>query len=212
MYSPTYNQMDDRAAVLEFMRANNFALIVSSAAGESGTHPTASHLPVLVEERGEALTIVGHMARNNPQWETFFEGEDADDLLVVFHGAHAYVSPRWYAVKERVPTWNYAAVHAYGKVRVMHDAAAKRAAVAKLVAYHDPQWQPQFERLPETYMQGMLEGIVAFEIDVARVETRWKLSQNRGRQEMELIVAELDKSAHSAERELAGVMRRHLVP
>lgn len=202
MYSPTYNQVEDRAEVLAFMRANNFAVVVTATGGE----PRASHLPVLIEERGEGLVIVAHMAKNNPQWEAFFD----DEVLVVFHGAHAYVSPRWYAEKERVPTWNYAAVHAYGKVRAFHDAEAKRAAVAKLVAHHDPQWLPEYEKLSPAYMEGMLNGIVAFEIPVERIETRWKLSQNRGRQEMELIAAGLDKSPHAAERELAIVTRKHL--
>ena len=98
------------------------------------------------------------MAKNNPQWEAFFD----EEVLVVFHGPHAYVSPRWYAEKERVPTWNYAAVHAFGKVRAFHEPEAKRAAVAKLVAHHDPQWLPDYAKLSDGYMGGMLEAIVAF--------------------------------------------------
>jgi len=203
MYSPPYNQIGNRAEVLDFMRANNFAVVVTATGGE----PRASHLPVLVEERGENLVIVAHMAKNNPQWEAFFD----DEALVVFHGAHAYVSPRWYEEKERVPTWNYAAVHAYGKVKAFHGAEEKRAAVAKLVAHHDPQWQPEFEKLSPAYMEGMLGGIVAFEIPVDRIETRWKLSQNRGQREMDLITAELEKSPFSGERGLAPLMRRHRV-
>lgn len=203
MYSPPYNQIENRAEVLGFMRANNFAVIVTATGGE----PRASHLPVLVEERGEGLVIVAHMAKNNPQWEAFFD----DEVLVIFHGAHAYVSPRWYEEKERVPTWNYAAVHAYGKVRAFHGAQDKRAAVAKLVAHHDPLWQPEFEKLSPAYMEGMLGGIVAFEIPVERIETRWKLSQNRGRREMELITAELEKSPLSWERDLVPLMRLHRV-
>lgn len=203
MYSPPYNQLEDRAEVLAFMRANNFAVVVTATAGE----PRASHLPVLVEEREGGLVIVAHMAKNNPQWEAFFD----DEVLVVFHGAHAYVSPRWYAEKERVPTWNYAAVHACGKVRAFHDPEAKRAAVAKLVAHHDPLWLPDYEKLSPAYMAGMLEAIVAFEIPVDRLETRWKLSQNRGRQEMELITAELEKSPFGWERDLVPLMRTHLV-
>lgn len=203
MYSPPYNQIENRAEVLGFMRANNFAVVVTATGGE----PRASHLPVLVEERGEGLVIVAHMAKNNPHWEAFFD----DEVLVVFHGAHAYVSPRWYEEKERVPTWNYAAVHAYGKVKAFHGAEEKRAAVAKLVAHHDPQWQPEFERLSPAYMEGMLGGIVAFEIPVDRIETRWKLSQNRGQREMDLITAELEKSPFSGERDLAPLMRRHRV-
>lgn len=202
MYSPSYNQNEDHAEVLAFMRANNFAVVVTATGGE----PRASHLPVLVEAREEGLVIVAHMAKSNEQWEQFFD----DEVLVIFHGAHAYVSPRWYAVKERVPTWNYAAVHAYGKVRAFHEPQAKREAVAKLVAHHDPQWQPEFENLSPQYMEGMLEGIVAFEIPIDRIETRWKLSQNRGRDEMERIIVELDKSDYAAERELAPLMKKHL--
>ena len=202
MYSPPYNQVEDRAEVLSFMRANNFAVVVTATGGE----PRASHLPVLVEEREGSLVIVAHMAKNNPQWEAFFD----EEVLVVFHGPHAYVSPRWYAEKERVPTWNYAAVHAYGKVRAFHEPEAKRAAVAKLVAHHDPQWLPDYEKLSDGYMAGMLEAIVAFEIPVDRIETRWKLSQNRGREEMELIAAALEKSPYGAERDLVPVIRAHL--
>ena len=203
MYSPSYNQIENRAEVLAFMRANNFAVVVTATGGA----PAASHLPVLVEERGEGLVIVAHMAKNNPQWEAFFD----DEVLVIFHGAHAYVSPRWYEEKERVPTWNYAAVHAYGKVKAFHGAEDKRAAVAKLVAHHDPQWQPDFEKLSPAYMEGMLGGIVAFEIPVDRIETRWKLSQNRGQREMALITAELEKSPLSWERDLVPLMRLHRV-
>ena len=203
MYAPPYNQNPDSPDVLAFMRANNFAVLVTGTGG--ALH--GSHLPVLIEERAGGWVIVGHMAKNNPQWEQFFD----DEVMVVFHGAHAYVSPRWYAEKERVPTWNYAAVHAYGKVRGLHEPEQKRAAVAALVAYHDPQWLPEYEKLGAGYMQGMLEGIVAFEIEVTRLETRWKLSQNRGRQEMELIAAELERSADSAERATAALTRKHLV-
>ncbi len=203
MYSPAYNQLENRAEILEFMRANNFAVVMTATDGE----PRASHLPVLVEAREGRWVIVAHMAKSNPQWEAFFD----DEVLVVFHGAHAYVSPRWYAEKERVPTWNYAAVHAYGKVKAYHDAESKRAAVAKLVAHHDPLWEPAFANLSPAYMEGMLGGIVAFEIPVDRIETRWKLSQNRGRREMELIAAELEKSEFSAERDLVPLMRQHLV-
>ncbi len=203
MYSPSYNQIENRAEVLEFMRANNFAVVVTATGGE----PRASHLPVLVEERDGRWVILAHMAKNNPQWEAFFD----DEVLVVFHGAHAYVSPRWYAEKERVPTWNYAAVHAYGKVTAFHEEGAKRAAVAKLVAHHDPKWMAEFEKLSPAYMEGMLGGIVAFEIPVDRIETRWKLSQNRGRHDMELITAELEKSGFSWERDLVTLMQKHLV-
>ncbi len=203
MYSPPYNQLENRAELLTFMRANSFCLLVTAPNGELG----ASHLPCIVEERGEQLVLVMHMARANPQWQSFFD----DEVMVVFAGPHAYVSPRWYGQKERVPTWNYAAVHAYGKVRVVDTREAKHAAQAKLVAEHDPKWLPDFERLSKTYMDDMLANIVNFEVDVERIETRWKLSQNRGRDEQERIVAELEKSVDTTERALAAITRKHFV-
>jgi transcriptional regulator len=202
MYSPTYNQLEKRDEVLEFMRANSFALLVT---GTGGTLH-GSHLPVMVQERDGNLVLDMHMARNNPQWKEFFD----DEVMVVFFGPHAYVSPRWYEDPERVPTWNYAAVHAYGIARRVDDAAAKHASQRRLVAAMDPQWLPKFDALRPEYVKNMLEGIVNFEIAVTRIETRWKLSQNRGRREQELIAAELEKSADSAERALAALTRKHL--
>jgi transcriptional regulator len=201
MYSPPYNQIEKRAELLEFMRANSFALLVT---GTGGTLH-GSHLPVMVQERDAKLVLDMHMAKNNPQWNEFFD----DEVMVVFFGPHAYVSPRWYEEKERVPTWNYAAVHAYGTPKVVDDAKAKHASQRRLVAAMDPQWLPKFDALRPEYVKSMLEGIVNFEIAVTRLETRWKLSQNRGPREQELIAAELEKSADSAERALAALTRKH---
>jgi transcriptional regulator len=160
----------------------------------------------MVQEREGRLVLDMHMARNNEQWQAFFD----DEAMVVFFGPHAYVSPRWYEDKERVPTWNYAAVHVYGVPKVVDDAAAKHASQRRLVEAMDPQWLPKFDALRPEYVRGMLEGIVNFEIPVTRIETRWKLSQNRGRREQELIAAALERSGDSAERALAALTRRHL--
>lgn len=203
MYSPPYNQAADRSEVLAFMRANGFPLLVT---GTGGTLH-GSHLPATVQEREGQLCIDMHMARNNPQWQEFFD----DEVLVVFSGPHAYISPRWYEQKPRVPTWNYAAVHAYGIPTVIEDEKAKHASQRRLVAFYDPEWLPRFDRLPAEYVSSMLGGIVNFEIRVTRLETRWKLSQNRGRREMELIAAALEKSGDSVERALAALTRKHFV-
>jgi transcriptional regulator len=128
----------------------------------------------------------------------------------VFSGPHAYVSPRWYEERERVPTWNYAAVHAYGIPRMVEKPAEKHASQRRLVAALDPQWLPTFDALRPEYVERMLEGIVNFQIAVARLETRWKLSQNRSRREQELIAEQLERSGDSAERALAALTRKHL--
>jgi transcriptional regulator len=203
MYSPAYNRVEDRRELVEFMRANSFALLVTATGGT----PLGSHLPVTVADGEAGLVIHSHMAKSNPQWQEFFD----DEALVVFSGPHAYVSPRWYEAEERVPTWNYAAVHAYGKVKVTTDRAVKHAAQRALVAELDPAWLPKFDALRTDYVENMLNGIVTFDIAVTRLETRWKLSQNRGRREMELIAQELARADDPAVRALAALTLKHLV-
>ena len=203
MYSPPYNQIEKRAELIEFMRANNFALLVT---GTGGTLH-GSHLPVMVQEHDGRIVLDMHMAKNNEQWKEFFD----DEVMVVFFGPHAYVSPRWYEEPERVPTWNYAAVHAYGIPKMIADPKAKHASQRRLIEGMDPQWLAKFDALRPDYVKMMLEGIVNFEIQVTRIETRWKLSQNRGRREMELIAEHLDRSSDTTELALAALTRKHLV-
>ena len=200
MYSPPYNRVEDRAEVIAFMRANNFPVLVTGLGGT--LH--ASHLPAMIHEQGEQIVIDMHMAHANSQWREFFD----EEAMVIFTGPHAYISPRWYEETERVPTWNYAAVHAYGVPKMIEDKAAKHASQRRLVAAMDPKWLPKFDALDAKYVSGMLNGIVNFQILVTRLETRWKLSQNRGRREMELIVAALEEQGETA---LAALMRQHLV-
>lgn len=199
MYSPPYNQLQNRAELIAFMRANNFPALVTGLGGT--LH--ASHLPAMIHQEGEQIVIDMHMAHNNAQWREFFD----EEALVIFTGPHAYISPRWYEERERVPTWNYAAVHAYGIPKLITDEAAKHASQRRLVEYMDPEWLPKFDALSPRYVSGMLNGIVNFQIPVKRIETRWKLSQNRGRREMELIAAELEKRGEDA---LAALTRKHL--
>ena len=197
MYSPPYNRVEDRAELIGFLRANNFPVIITRGL-------QASHLPASVHEEGGHLVVDMHMARPNRQWQAF----DGTEVLIVFTGPHAYISPRWYEDKERVPTWNYTAVHLYGVPELVDDRKAKHAGMRQLVTAMDPQWLAQFDALNPEYVERMLGGIVNFRIPVTRIETRWKLSQNRGRREMELIAEELKKQGESA---LAELTLKHLV-
>ena len=183
------------------LRANNFPILVTGTGGV--LH--ASHLPITAHEEGEQIVIDMHMAKNNPQWKEFFD----DEVMVIFAGPHAYVSPRWYADQERVPTWNYAAVHAYGAPKIISDRKTKAESQRRLIESLDPAWLPKHDALSPEYVEKMLDGIVNFSILVTRIETRWKLSQNRGRGEMELIATELDKSPDSGDRALAALTRKH---
>jgi len=209
MYTPPYNRIERRAEIVEMMRAHNFCLLVTGAGGE--LH--GSHLPCLVDERGERgeggeqLVIELHMAKANPQWQQFFD----DEVMVVFSGPHAYVSPRWYARTEAVPTWNYAAVHAYGKVTVFDDRDEKYAAQRRLVAAHDPDWLGGFDAQARDYVDSLLSGIVVFEVGVTRIDARWKLSQNRDREEQDRVIDNLERSAAAGDQALAALMRRHRI-
>jgi len=110
-----------------------------------------------------------------------------------------------------VPTWNYAAVHAYGVPQMNSDKRVKAQSQRRLIESLDPQWLPKHDALRQEYVEMMLDGIVNFSIPVSRLETRWKLSQNRGRREMESIAAELEKSDDCSARSLAALTRKHLV-
>ena len=176
MYVPKHFEVTDTAWCHALMRAQSFALMIT--ADDTGA-PFATHLPILVDERrGPLGTLRGHVARANPHWRHLAAGRRT---LVVFSGAHAYVSPSWYATHPAVPTWNYVAVHASGTGALVEDAEQVRALLADLVhVYESPgpeAWS--FEALPADYVAGMQRGIVAFEIPIARLEGKAKLSQNR---------------------------------
>jgi transcriptional regulator len=202
MYTPRHNRMDDQAVLVAFMQAHPFAVLVTH--GAAGLR--ATHLPVVVEEAGGVLRVFAHIAKQNPQWQDFAGGGEA---MVIFAEPHAYVSPLHYERAESVPTWNYAAVHAYGVPRLVEDREEKHAQQTKLVAQHDPEYLKRFPDLPRDYMDKMLAAIVSFVIGVSRVDARWKLSQEKLPVERERIIATLEASADSWAVETARMMRAH---
>ena len=176
MYVPKHFEIADPAWCHALMRAQSFAVMIT--ADDAGT-PFATHLPILVDEsRGRLGTLRGHVARANPHWRYLAAGRPT---LVVFSGAHAYVSPAWYASHPSVPTWNYVAVHATGTAVLVEDPTPVRGLLVDLVAVYEgarpAPWS--FASLPADYVEGMQRGIVAFEIAIERLEGKAKLSQNR---------------------------------
>ncbi len=177
---------DDRDRLLEFMRRHSFALVVSVSDGR----PAATHLPLTVRVDGEEVYLRGHFAKANTQWRDI----ESSEVLAVFTGPHAYVSPRHYDAEESVPTWNYLAVHAHGRARVVRDAAANEELLGELVGHNEPGYWRQWQGLPERYREGMLRGIVGFELRVTRLEGKAKLSQNKSADERRRIAAALAAS------------------
>ncbi|HEY7346728.1 MAG TPA: FMN-binding negative transcriptional regulator [Ktedonobacterales bacterium] len=192
MYIPPAFREDDLAALHALMREYSFAVVVTQQASV----PIATHLPLLLEsERGPYGTLLGHMARANAQWSGFTGEQEA---LVIFQGPHAYITPSWYEPGLHVPTWNYATVHAYGKPRVMKDQAALiRLLHASVQTYEAGFAQPWKLELPTDFFLSKLKGIVGFEMEITRLEGKFKLSQNRSETERERVAAELKESQDS---------------
>ncbi len=161
----------------------------------------ASHLPFLLDARGPLGTLVAHVARASPHHEELAKG---NEVLAMFMGPHAYVSPTWYEPAPAVPTWNYCAVHAYGTPR-LYDETATREYLARLAAHFDATYR--FESLPEDYAAKMVKAIVAFEIPITRLQGKAKLSQNRSPVDVARVATALEASPAPGDRELARWMR-----
>jgi transcriptional regulator len=207
VYIPTPFRVDDRRIILAFMQQFDFAAVVSHSASAG---LVASHVPVLIREVGSELHIVGHVARGNPHWRLM---ESQAESMVIFQGPHGYVSPTWYAASAAaattVPTWNYAVVHAYGTARVREDAAFIAGVVADLTRRYesgrDPGWST--EAVPEEAYGKLLNAIVGFEIPISRCEAKFKLGQNRSREDRDGAIAGLERESSPAALELAKFMR-----
>jgi transcriptional regulator len=197
LYIPEFNRLNDSAVALDFMRANPFAIVVSSGEGS----PFATHIPVLAAEAPGGILLRGHVARANPHWKML---EQEHETLTIFHGPHAYISPSLYGSRESVPTWNYAAVHAYGRARVFWDSEPLTEVLLETIAIFEQAYLDQWRDLNENYRARMLSQIVGFEIAVERLEAKFKLSQNRPTADQARIIQSLDSSPDTA---ISGVAR-----
>ena len=199
LYIPPLFRKDDPDTLLEFIERNAFATLVSS--GAKGLH--VSHVPLLPEREAGKVRLLGHVARGNSQWEAL---ETAEHVLAIFHGPHAYVSPGWYQNHPAVPTWNYAVVHAHGRARIMDEPALHDLVVRLSNAYEAGRPKPwKATELPADFVAGMLKAIVGFEIEVERLEGKFKLSQNRPA-EIPRVIEALEREGEGATAEL---MRSH---
>lgn len=183
---------------------NSFGLLVSTREGG----PIASHLPFLVHrDAGTQGTLVSHLARGNPQWQDL----DGAEVLCVFSGPHAYISPTWYAAKQVVPTWNYIAVHVYGTFRVIDDPHRSFSLVKEFVEHYEAAFaQPWSLPADEDYARKMVAGIVGFEIEIRRLEGKWKLSQNHPRDRQERVAKALAEQRKESSHAIAAMMHAKL--
>lgn len=202
MYIPGFNRVDERERINAFIHAYGFATLVTDQLGR----PWASHLPTLLDEGTK--TLRSHMARANEQWKHF---NPEREVLCIFHGPHAYISPSWYADQHTVPTWNYAAVHVYGVPTVVDDSEALRQIVFDTTAkFESLMPQPWQISLSEAELDGMLKAIVGFTIAITKVEAKFKLGQNRSPEDRAGTVIGLAASNHLSSIELAEFTKAQL--
>jgi transcriptional regulator len=206
MYVPS-DFREDRVPVLhEAMRAIAFGTLVSL--GPDGM--VASHIPLLLDEAPAPFgTLTGHLARANPQGRGAVPETEA---LAIFLGPQAYVTPSWYPSKAEtgrvVPTWNYVAIHAYGRLRFIDDVEWKRAHVTRLTQSQEGKRAAPWavSDAPEDYLKGMLKGIIGFELPIARLDGKWKMSQNRKAEDRQGVIAGLGKEREASAQAVAAIM------
>jgi transcriptional regulator len=188
--------------LVEHIERYDFGLLVTH--GAEGL--VASHIPFLIERDGEQLHLQGHLARPNPQVSDLARG---GEVLAIFHGPHAYISPNWYATGPSVPTWNYVDVHAYGRVQLVEDDKWLRRFLVRLSERHEARnpvaWR--MRDLPEAYVGTMLKGIIGLEIAVTRLEGKYKLSQNRPAADRPGVIAALESQTDPESHAVARLMR-----
>jgi transcriptional regulator len=199
LHIPKYYREEDHEKIVAFLRQNNFPALVSF----DGEKPIATHLPVEVTEaKNGQVTIYGHISRANPQWKTF----GTQEVLLIFQGAHTYISPRWYN-HVNVPTWNYMMIHVYGQVRILQESEAF-ALLSRLVQQHETNTAYSLEGLPADFVAKEIKGIVGFAIGVTRIDAGYKLSQNRNDEDHENIIRELEKREDAESAQVASAMRK----
>lgn len=202
MYIPPYYKEEDKPKLLEFMKANSFTVLVSS----DNNFPRATHLPFVMEEKNNEIILTSHMAKANPQWKEFNDNE----LLVIFQGPHAYVSPSNYEKQQNVPTWNYVAVHAYGKAKILSSEEENIKVLEAMISQYEEGYFSQWKNLSQDYVKNMIKAIVSFEIKVSKLEGKYKLSQNKTKNEQQNIISSFEKSEDSLVSGVAKLMKKNL--
>lgn len=204
MYLPNSFKEEDLPTLHKLIEEASFGAVITVEDGQ----PVVSHLPFYLETgRGKFGTLLGHMARANKQWKTF---QPDQELLVIFQGPHTYISPSWYDQSSgtSVPTWNFAVVHAYGLPRLIEDFDAKHQLLQDEVDTFEAGFaHPWKMELPHDYERKQMAAIVAFEIEITRLEGKFKLSQNRPEIDRPRVMQALEDSASAEDQKVAALMR-----
>lgn len=200
MYIPDHFKETNPERILALIESNPFGALITAPEGV----PFVSHLPFLFKLSNSLQgKLLGHIARANPQWQHFTE---SSEVLVVFQGPHAYVSPSWYS-SPGVPTWNYAVVHLRGKPKLIEDYAELGVLVEQLTHIHESHMQtPWKPNLTGEQHSKLLSMIVGFQIEITDIQGKFKLNQNRSIEDQQRVIQELKKSNYQTNTSVAKLM------
>jgi len=207
VYIPGHFSAVDPAAIARLMRDHPFATLITPGAPE----PVVTHLPLVhIADCEPHGTLLGHFARANPHWRQ----AEAVESIAIFHGPHAYVSPSWYeSPAAAVPTWNYAVAHAHGTIRLALEPAATRSILDTMIhRFESTRPAPWQLGLDQKGLDGMVGAIVGFRLKVKRIDAKFKLSQNRGREDRARVAAALDAEQFAEAAATAAWMRAYVGP
>jgi transcriptional regulator len=199
MYIPKHFEEKDTSRLVEFMKEFNFAALVNSAKKRYW----ATHIPFLVTEMNGKILLKAHMAKANPQWASFKD----EEVLVIFQEPHAYISPKLYGNKVSVPTWNYIAVHAYGVPKILPSLEERVSLLEDTFKEFESSFKQQWDTLPVDYRDELLDGIVAFEIEISNIEGKFKLSQNRTSGDRQRIMENLGQKGDKTKKDISRFMK-----
>jgi transcriptional regulator len=206
MYVPVHFKEDRIPVLHDAIRKYGFGTLVTSSEQEL----EASHLPLLLDSEPAPLgTVLGHVARANPQWQRVKPDFQA---LAIFLGPNTYITPSWYSTKQQngkvVPTWNYLAIHAYGTISFFDDPTELRAHVGRMTETHEaPRAAPwAVSDAPADYVDQMLRAIVGFKLRITRLEGKWKMSQNRPEQDVSGVLEGLTRENGEGHEPVADII------
>ncbi len=204
MYIPPAFAESDRHKLHDFIEQNSFGVLVSQVDGL----PFATHLPFLLDRTsGPYGTLIGHFARANPHWRQA-SGQSA---LAIFSGPHVYVSPTWYESEQVVPTWNYTAVHAYGRVQIVEEKQSLLEIVQAMVRLYEHAMPRPWSFDPSgTFAERMLAQIVGFRIEIEKIEGKWKLNQNHPVERRKKVIRALQQRSDENAQAIAEMMQAML--
>ncbi|MDO6517210.1 FMN-binding negative transcriptional regulator [Zobellia uliginosa] len=200
MFIPDHHRNDDLSEIKAFLKANSFGILVSQYQNK----PWATHIPLELEVNKEGKEVLtAHIAKANPQWHEFDQNEE---VLCIFNGPHSYISSSWYK-DEEVPTWDYIAVHVYGKLSILSEEEVMASMHRLVDKYEAHSKEPISLKKMSPHTLKQVKGVVGFEIEITDIQAQYKLSRNR-KQDHPKIIAELEDTKNPMSIAIAKAIKK----